>query len=264
VSSQARTRIELEDKLHAALKRDEFNLEFQPQVDRAGKIISAEALLRWMRPGKRSVPAFQFISVLEQTGLITELGPLIMRSACRELRRWRDQGAQVERVAVNIAAAQVIASGLSTLVRQVTEEFGLTPKDIELELTETSLVQDSPEVQQTLGHLHDLGYRIALDDFGTGYCSLSYLQRFPLTTIKIDRSYTEGVETPGQKRELVGGIIALAHRLGLDVVAEGVETPGQQQALNAESCDVMQGYLFGRAMPSEAFAQLLKAQYRHP
>jgi diguanylate cyclase (GGDEF)-like protein len=257
VSSQARARIELEDKLHAALKRGEFNLEFQPQVDPGGRIISAEALLRWVRPGKKTVPAFQFISVLEQTGMITELGPWIVRSACRELRRWRDDGLSIERVAINVAAAQVVAGGLTTLMRQATDEFRLKPSDIELELTETSLVQDSEEVQQTLGHLRDLGYRIALDDFGTGFCSLSYLQRFPLTTIKIDRSYTEGVTQPGQKRELVGGIITLAHRLGLDVVAEGVENTAQHQALNDESCDVLQGYLFGRAMPSEAFSRLL-------
>jgi diguanylate cyclase (GGDEF)-like protein len=257
VRSQARARIKMEDKLHASLKRGEFNLEFQPQVDADGRVISAEALLRWVRPGQKPVPAYQFISVLEQTGLITELGPMIVRTACSALRRWRDAGASIQRVAINVAAAQIAGHGLSQSIQQATHEFGLAPEDIELELTESSLVQDSSEVRQTLDELRELGYRIALDDFGTGFCSLSYLQRLPITTIKIDRSYIEGIANPGQRRELVGGMITLAHRLGLDVVAEGVENVEQREALQAEDCDVMQGWLFGRAMTSDAFERFM-------
>jgi diguanylate cyclase (GGDEF)-like protein len=254
VKSRALQRMTLEGELRESLSRAEFALEFQPQVDERGQIIAAEALLRWRRAGQVSpVEAYEFMGVMEETGLIADLGPWIIKSACSQLRNWRKAGLPVRRVAINVAAVQVAKHDLVTLLRDVREQYRLQPTDIELELTETSLLQDSDHVRNTLQTLKDQGYRLALDDFGTGFSSLSYLQRLPITTIKIDRSYTKGIGSPGQQRELVGGLIALAHRLGLDVVAEGVEDVEQSEALTRESCDVMQGYLFGRAMTPEAF-----------
>lgn len=254
VKSRALHRMTLEGELRESLSRAEFALEFQPQVNERGQIISAEALLRWRRSRNApAVEAYEFMGVMEETGLIADLGPWIIKTACAQLRTWRKAGLPVKRVAINVAAVQVAKHDLVTLLREVREQYRLLPTDIELELTETSLLQDSDHVRNMLQTLKDQGYRLALDDFGTGFSSLSYLQRLPITTIKIDRSYTKGIGSPGQQRELVGGLIALAHRLGLDVVAEGVEDPEQREALTRESCDVMQGYLFGRAMTPEAF-----------
>ncbi len=187
------------------------------------------------------------------------LGPWIIKAACAQLRYWRSGGHDVRRIAINVAAAQVAKHDLVAMLKEAREINQLQPEDIELELTETSLLQDSERVRETLQTLKDQGYRLALDDFGTGFSSLSYLRRLPITTIKIDRSYTCEIGKPGQQRELVGGLIALAHRLGLDVVAEGVETPEQRAVLERESCDVMQGYLFGKAMSGEAFSRLSQA-----
>lgn len=266
VKSRALHRMTLEGELRDSLSRAEFALEFQPQVNERGHIISAEALLRWRKPGHVApVEASEFMGVMEETGLIADLGPWIIKSACAELRRWRKAGLSVRRVAINVAAVQVAKHDLVGLLREVREQYRLLPSDIELELTETSLLQDSERVRSTLQTLKDQGYRLALDDFGTGFSSLSYLQRLPITTIKIDRSYTKGIGAPGQQRELVGGLIALAHRLGLDVVAEGVEEPSQREALATEACDVMQGYLFGRAMTPDAFgASVRDSQYPPP
>jgi diguanylate cyclase (GGDEF)-like protein len=254
VKSRALHRMTLEGELRESLSRAEFALEFQPQVNEHGQIISAEALLRWRRPGQIApVEAYEFMGVMEETGLIADLGPWIIKTACAQLRSWRKAGLDVRRVAINVAAVQVAKHDLVAMLREAREQYRLLPVDIELELTETTLLQDSDRVRNMLQTLKDQGYRLALDDFGTGFSSLSYLQRLPITTIKIDRSYTKGIGTPGQQRELVGGLIALAHRLGLDVVAEGVEDVGQREALAKEACDVMQGYLFGRAMTADAF-----------
>ena len=257
VKSRALQRMALEDALRDSLKRGEFALEFQPQVNERGAVIAAEALLRWNKRGSaRSIEASEFMSVMEETGLIADLGPWIIRTACAQLRTWRDANVPVERIAINVAAVQVAKHDLVGLLNVACIDFRLSPSDIELELTETSLLQDSEQVRTTLQTLKDQGFRLALDDFGTGFSSLSYLQRLPITTIKIDRSYTRGISEPGQQRELVGGLIALAHRLGLDVVAEGVENVQQRSILKRESCDVMQGYLFGRAMPGADFQAL--------
>lgn len=258
--SHALQRMTLEGALRESMGRGEFALEFQPQVSEGGKIVAAEALLRWRRPGTvGSVEAYEFMGVMEDTGLIAELGPWIIKAACAQLRYWRSSGHDVRRIAINVAAAQVAKHDLVSMLKEAREVNHLAPQDIELELTETSLLQDSERVRETLQTLKDQGYRLALDDFGTGFSSLSYLRRLPITTIKIDRSYTSEIGKPGQQRELVGGLIALAHRLGLDVVAEGVETAEQRAVLERESCDVMQGYLFGKAMSGEAFSRLSEA-----
>jgi EAL domain-containing protein (putative c-di-GMP-specific phosphodiesterase class I) len=259
VKSRALHRMTLEGELRESLSRSEFALEFQPQVNEHGQIISAEALLRWRKPGQTSpVEAYEFMGVMEETGLIADLGPWIIQTACAQLRSWRKAGLEVRRVAINVAAVQVAKHDLVGMLREAREQYRLLPVDIELELTETTLLQDSDRVRNMLQTLKDQGYRLALDDFGTGFSSLSYLQRLPITTIKIDRSYTKGIGAPGQQRELVGGLIALAHRLGLDVVAEGVEDVGQREALAREACDVMQGYLFGRAMTADAFGDSVR------
>ncbi len=261
LSRRVERRVHLEHLLRGALARGEFQLHYQPQVSRAQGLIGAEALLRWGNAEVQSAPS-EFVGILEEAGLIHEVGPWILRSVCCQLRIWRDAGLDVPRIAINLSEAQLISGTLLADVRACTDAFGLSPSDLELELTEGALLKDTQAVRDQLSSLHGAGYRLALDDFGTGYSSVAYLDHFPIDTLKVDRSFVREVNLQPFRRNLLGGIIQLAKRLQLDVIAEGVETPGELAVLESESCDVVQGFLTGPPLPPDEFAKLCAVEVR--
>lgn len=253
LTRQIAHKLQLEVQLRSAIERGEFLLHYQPQVSPGGGLVGAEALLRWRKGPGVAVPASEFISVLEDTGLIMDIGPWIIRTACEQLRAWRTQGQHIERMGINLSARQLLARDFAAELRDSVATAGLRPHDIELELTEGTLLRDTEAMRQVLGDLHRDGFRLALDDFGTGYCSVAYLNNFPISTLKVDGSFVQHVAVDQYRRNLVGGIINLARRLGLDVVAEGVETADQRDVLSEECCGIMQGHLFGSALAPERF-----------
>ena len=258
VKSRALQRMALEDALRDSLKRGEFALEFQPQVNEGGTVIAAEALLRWQKPGApRSIEANEFMSVMEETGLIADLGPWIIRTACAQLRQWRDSDVPVQRMAVNVAAVQVARHDLVAMLNEACADYDLCPADIELELTETSLLQDSEQVRTTLQNLKDRGYRLALDDFGTGFSSLQQLYQLPFDELKIDRMFVRGLPNDEEARAIVRATVDMAHALNIKVCAEGVETLAALEYLESVKCDRVQGYLLSPAVPPEEFESLL-------
>lgn len=259
LQSDAAARLELEDSLRRAIEEQNFVLCFQPQVADGGRFLGAEALLRWRHQG-RLLEASQFVGVLEDSGLITDLGPWIMNTVFEQMRAWQDANVALHRVAVNLSAKQFADVKLAQDVQRAAERYRLSPQDIELEITERALLHNTEQVRKTLQDLRSAGFRIALDDFGTGYSSLAYLESFPISTIKIDRSFTQDVADIAHRRNLVGGIVGLAGRLGLEVVAEGVETEEQRRVLEAEGCRILQGYLFGRALQAGDFGLAVRQQ----
>jgi len=256
LTRQIAQKLHLENQLRLAIDRCEFILHYQPQISPFGSFVGAEALLRWVPKSGEAVPASEFISVLEDTGLIMDLGPWIIRTACQQLGAWRSRGHRVDRMAINLSARQLLSRDFTALVRDSVRAAGLVPEDIELELTEGTLLRDTEAMRSVLGELHRDGFRLALDDFGTGYCSVAYLRNFPIDTLKVDGSFVQEIASDSYRRNLVGGLIQLALRLGLEVVAEGVETIDQRDVLSAERCSIMQGFLFGKAAPPEKFTDL--------
>jgi diguanylate cyclase (GGDEF)-like protein len=256
LTRQIAQKLQLENELRQAVERHEFILHYQPQISPFGNFVGAEALLRWVPASGEAVPASEFIGILEDTGLIMDLGPWIIRTACQQLGAWRSRGQRIDRMAINLSARQLLSRDFTTQVRDAVRSAGLLPKDIELELTEGTLLRDTEAMRSVLGELHRDGFRLALDDFGTGYCSVAYLRNFPINTLKVDGSFVQEIASDNYRRNLVGGLIQLALRLGLDVVAEGVETIDQRDVLSAERCSIMQGFLFGTATPAEKFADL--------
>jgi diguanylate cyclase (GGDEF)-like protein len=254
LTRQIAQKLQLENQLRQAIDRHEFILHYQPQISPFGSFMGAEALLRWVPANGEAVPASEFIGILEDTGLIMDLGPWIIRTACQQLGAWRRGGHHIDRMAINLSARQLLSRDFSSQVREAVRSAGLLPKDIELELTEGTLLRDTEAMRGVLGELHRDGFRLALDDFGTGYCSVAYLRNFPIDTLKVDGSFVQEIASDKYRRNLVGGLIHLALRLGLDVVAEGVETTDQRDVLSAEHCSIMQGFLFGSALAPEKFA----------
>jgi diguanylate cyclase (GGDEF)-like protein len=253
LTQQIAERLQLETQLRLGIDRREFTLHYQPQISPHGDFIGAEALLRWEPRAGETVPASEFIAVLEETGMITDLGPWIIRTACQQLGDWRRRGHRVDRMAINLSARQLLSRDFTSQMREAARSAGLVPKDIELELTEGTLLRDTEAMRSVLGELHRDGFRLALDDFGTGYCSVAYLRNFPISTLKVDGSFVQEIASDSYRRNLVGGLIHLARRLGLDVVAEGVETTAQRDVLSEERCGIMQGFLFGRALAPDKF-----------
>ncbi len=251
-------RFRMETALRYAVENKQLLLHYQPQYASTGALRGAEALLRWQQDDGNLVPAEQFLSILEETGLIVGLGPWLFSAACRQLAEWRNDGYEVPHIAVNLSAKQLARPGLADEVQRAIEQAGLIPNDVELELTETALITDETLATQSLHALHELGFRLVLDDFGTGYSSLSHLQRFPISAVKIDKSFIKNLCDDPRHKRLVGGIIQLASRLGLEVVAEGVEDEAQRQMLCGEGCHLLQGYLFGRAVSGRDFTTPLK------
>jgi diguanylate cyclase (GGDEF)-like protein/PAS domain S-box-containing protein len=240
---------ELETSLRAALALDEFELNFQPIVDTATRGVRAlEVLLRWRRPGHGLVLPDQFIPILEETGLIVAAGEWVLRAACEQSMAWQREGLAPVPLAINLSARQFMHGGLVESIRRVFDETGIDPALIELEITETALMQHGGHTLEVLGQVNRMGMQLSIDDFGTGYSSLAYLKRFPVRKIKIDRAFIRELETSSEDQAIVAAVMALANSLQLSVVAEGVETEEQLALLRTHGCQYAQGYLFARPL----------------
>jgi diguanylate cyclase (GGDEF)-like protein/PAS domain S-box-containing protein len=258
MNASALERLELESDLRHALEQNEFVLYYQPQFSGDGKrLTGTEALLRWRHPRRGLVPPGDFIPVLEELGLVVDVGDWVISEACRQLKTWHQAKVRVPKVSVNISARQFSDGQLGTRIATILKETGLPPACLELELTESILMREVSEAMQILAGLKNLGLSIAVDDFGTGYSSLNYLKQFPIDVLKIDRTFVDGLPSGEQDAQIARAIIAMAHSLNLAVIAEGVETQEQLDFLREHGCDEVQGYLFGRPMPANRF----EAQY---
>lgn len=254
MNATALERLELESDLRHALEQQEFVLYYQPQFSGDGKrLTGAEALLRWRHPRRGLVPPGDFIPVLEELGLVVDVGDWVIAEACRQLKTWHQSKVRVPKVSVNISARQFSDGQLGTRIATILKETGLPPACLELELTESILMREVSEAMQILAGLKNLGLSIAVDDFGTGYSSLNYLKQFPIDVLKIDRSFVDGLPSGEQDAQIARAIIAMAHSLNLAVIAEGVETHEQLDFLREHGCDEVQGYLFGRPMAAGRF-----------
>lgn len=249
----------IEQALHHALDRQEFVLYYQPKVNlETGSIIGAEALLRWQRSVHQLESPTQFVSIAENCGLIVPIGKWVLREACRQAQNWLQAGLDLGHMAVNVSALELHDKDFLTSVRSTLTDTGLDPRRLELELTESVLMQDTQMVAAILQALRDLGVRIAVDDFGTGYSSLTYLQSFPVDTLKIDQSFVQGIDNEAGEA-IVCAVISMGTSLKLQVVAEGIETRQQLAFLKSHRCAEGQGYYFGRPVSADTFAALLVA-----
>jgi diguanylate cyclase (GGDEF)-like protein/PAS domain S-box-containing protein len=257
MDARAQTRRKIEIDLRAAIQNDLLRPHYQPLIDlKSGRITGLEALLRWPHPERGMIAPSEFIPVAEETGLITALGALILRRACMDAALWPDE----VRVAVNLSPLQFRAGNLLQVVMDALKQSGLPPKRLELEITETLLLEKSSQVLATLHALRALGVRISMDDFGTGYSSLSYLRSFPFDKIKIDQSFVRDLGANRDAQAIVRAIISLGIGLGVTITAEGVETEAELNCLRAEGCHEAQGFLFSRARPNMEIVALLRAQ----
>ena len=245
----------LEHELRLGLQRGEFTLHYQPEVDlESGKIVGVESLVRWNSPRRGLVLPDRFIRVAETTGLILALGEFVLREACSQTVRWRNEGLLPEGFVtwVNLSGRQLMSGGFSDTVRAALHDAGLPADCLGLEVTETALVEEGTggaRARAELQQLHDEGVRIAIDDFGTGFSSLGQLRSFPVDMIKVDRSFVQGVEDEAKDAAITANLVTLAHALGLQAIAEGIESDSQLASLRALGCDLAQGYLFARPLP---------------
>ncbi|MGH8742412.1 MAG: putative bifunctional diguanylate cyclase/phosphodiesterase, partial [Burkholderiales bacterium] len=251
-------RARLESDLHAALARREFELHYQPKLSVAGgAVVGMEALLRWRHPQRGLVSPAEFIPLAEETGLIIPIGEWVLAEACRQNRAWQERGLPKLRVAVNISAIQFRQSNLLETVAQALRAARLAAEYLELEITESVVMQNAAEAIGKLEQLRAMGVELSIDDFGTGYSSLSYLKSFPVHTLKIDRAFIQDLAENSEAALLVGAIIAMAHGLKRTVIAEGVETETQLRALRSLHADQYQGYYHSKPLPAAEFASLL-------
>ncbi|HEY5896284.1 MAG TPA: EAL domain-containing protein, partial [Burkholderiales bacterium] len=258
INQRTRARAQMGIELRRALERREFSLAYQPKIDLAnGQPCGAEALLRWHHPERGLVAPVEFIPVLEETGLIVPVGEWVLRRACEDLKGWQSLGAPAMPVAVNLSARQFRQHDLEERIRSIVAGAGIDPSLIELEITESQLMHDPDHAIRVLRALGDAGVRIAIDDFGTGYSSLAYLTRFPLASLKIDRSFVADVLHDEADATIVRTIVDMAHTLGFTVIAEGVELDSQASFLRALGCEQAQGFLFARPMPAKEFSALV-------
>ena len=258
LSRHSLERVEIESALRAAVRRGELALHYQPQFDLgSGRLTGAEALLRWHRPGHGMVAPDRFIAVAEQSDLMVHIGEWVLRSACITAAAWNRGRATAVKLAVNLSARQFLRNDLAGSLRAILADTGCRPEWLELEITESLLLEDSVEVITMLDALHGMGLSISLDDFGTGYSALSYLNRFPVSQIKLDRSFVSGIPEQRSKCELVKAMLSIAAALGLESVAEGVETAAQAEYLLAHGCRLAQGFYFGKPMPLAEFGAVL-------
>jgi len=261
MNDRALERMRLENDLRRALDGDELLLYYQPQVDAdSGRVIAAEALIRWRHPRLGLISPDRFVPVAEESGLSLALGDWVVAAACRQLREWRRQGRSPVPVAVNLSVSQFHRPGLDEFMRRQVEEAGIAPADLILEVTEGALMSHTHQVLSAMANLQELGFRIAIDDFGTGYSSLSYLKHFPIDALKIDQSFIRDLPEDGDSRGIVSAIIALGANLGLKVVAEGVESREQFDYLLSRRCTIIQGYFYSPPLEANEFVQWLDAR----
>jgi diguanylate cyclase (GGDEF)-like protein/PAS domain S-box-containing protein len=258
-------RLALEQHLHHALERGQLELWYQPVYDRARRrIVSLEALLRWRDPNRGLMPPSEFIQLAEETGMIIPIGEWVVRSACKQLQEWHQQGQQLLRMAVNISAVQLQQRDLVGVVRSALEDSHLSPYHLELEITESAAMQNFDLTMKVLRDLRTLGVGVAMDDFGTGQSSLTYLKHFPIDTVKIDKEFLHDVTFDETASAIVSYVINLAHTLQLNVVAEGVETEEQYTFLRHYGCDQMQGFLFSQPLPATEILSFLRQMPPRP
>lgn len=258
MNASALERLELESDLRHAQEQSQFVLHYQPQFAGDGnRLTGVEALLRWSHPTRGLVPPDEFIPVLEELGLVVQVGEWVLEEACRQLKAWHEEKIRIPKISVNLSARQFAEGDLSARIAAILDRTGLAPACLELELTESILMRDVASAMQTLGNLKRLGLCIAVDDFGTGYSSLNYLKQFPIDVLKIDRSFVDGLPDGEQDAQIARAIIAMAHSLNMMVIAEGVESQAQLDFLREHDCDEVQGFLLGRPMP----ARQLTAQF---
>jgi EAL domain-containing protein (putative c-di-GMP-specific phosphodiesterase class I) len=254
-------RVVIADELRGAIDRDEFELHYQPQVElRSGRIVGLEALLRWNHPKRGQIPPSLFIPIAERTGQIQSLGQWAFDAACRQLRSWQDDLLAPDRLGVNVSALQL--KGSTDLDREVAaslDKWGIAPGMIEIELTESVLMDITQQHNERLERLRQLGVKIAIDDFGTGYSSLSYLVNYPINRVKIAQELVFGVDTDSRSATVVRAAIRLAHELSIEIIAEGVETEGQEKFLLSAGCEYGQGYYFSRPVDAERATELLRS-----
>ncbi|WP_379755369.1 putative bifunctional diguanylate cyclase/phosphodiesterase [Massilia suwonensis] len=265
MNADAALRLQTEHQLHLALERGEFELHYQPKLRLAagaqmGKISGFEALLRWRHPERGLVAPFEFISILEETGLILPVGEWVIAEVCRQIGVWSAQYGSVPPVAINLSARQLGHAGLPQAVRAIVDAAGVDPGLLEFELTESMLMEDPEAAVRILGDLKSQGMRLSVDDFGTGYSSLAYLKRFPLDALKIDRTFVRDLPGDSDDAAITKAVISLAHSLNLKVVAEGVETVAHVDALRAYGCDEIQGYYIGKPSPAAECSALLQPE----
>ena len=251
-------RLVLERFLRHALEQDEFEVYYQPKIDLVtGRLTGMEALLRWMHPGMGMISPTKFIPLAEETGLIVQIGAWVLHAACAQNRAWQQEGLPPLRVAVNLSALQFAQSELHATIVGVLEDTGLPPELLELEITESVTMENPEHAAMLLKKLKALGISLAIDDFGTGYSSLSYLKRFPIDSVKIDRSFIKDIPDDEDDVAITQAVIAMAHSLRLKVIAEGVESEHHVEFLREHGCDQAQGYLFGKPMPAAEFRELM-------
>ena len=250
----------LQEELRNAVARSQFVLLYQPQVDlRTGRLFAVEALVRWKHPNLGMILPMKFIPMAEETGVIVTLGDWVLHEACRQNKAWQNAGLPPINVCVNLSARQLKERNLVNRVVGALKDSGLEAKYLELELTESLIMEDVELAVSTMRELQDLGVHLSIDDFGTGYSSLSALKTFPVARLKIDKSFIDGLLADENDKAVAGAVISLGQKLGLRVIAEGVETEAQAAFLRNNNCDEMQGYLFSRPVPAQRIAELLSA-----
>ncbi|HWZ62648.1 MAG TPA: EAL domain-containing protein [Steroidobacteraceae bacterium] len=265
IDARAMQRLSLEMELRRAFDERRLEVYYQPQYEATSlKLTGAEALLRWFHPQRGQISTADFIAVAEETGLIGDIGRWTFEQVCRDLTAWRAAGLIVPAISVNVSGRDFMRQDVLLRLSRVLEEARLPASLFELELTEGVLMQDVESGQRSLAALKEFGFALAVDDFGTGYCSLNYLKRFPLDTLKVDRAFVNDITADVDDAAIVRAIVGLGHNLNLKIVAEGVETLEQLQFLRATGCDLIQGFLMSRAVQAGAFAQLLRARAPAP
>jgi EAL domain-containing protein (putative c-di-GMP-specific phosphodiesterase class I) len=261
LNEMAVNQLKIENSLHEAIQNGEFQLHYQPKIEAAtGRIAGFEALLRWQSSSLGFVPPDKFIPVAEQSGQIDGIGDWVFYSACQQLRTLMDMGLEVVPIALNISGIQLRQQNLANRIQNILDEFNLDSHLIEIELTESSLVNIYDKSIAILEQIKEMGIRVTMDDFGTGYSSLSYLRNIPLSGLKIDRSFISDVNKDENADKLISSIVSIAHGLGLEVVAEGIEEKHQADYLIALGCEYLQGYYYSRPVPHNEVADILRKQ----
>ena len=259
IANNSFERLVLENSLRRALEKNEFLLHYQPQLDlRTGKVSGVEALIRWQHPDLGSIPPLEFIPIAEDIGLIHPIGEWVLRTACEQKRIWQNDGFRSLRVSVNLSARQFHYVNMVDMVMSILRQTGIDPTSLDLEITESTIMEHLEDTTETLRRLKEMGCHITIDDFGTGYSSLTYLKTFPIDMLKIDRSFVRDIVTDADDRAITQAIISMAHSLKLEVVAEGVEEKAQLEILKSQGCDILQGYLFSKPLPANEVINILE------
>lgn len=248
-------RMELERELRHAIGAKQLVLFYQPQIDLSnGEIMGAEALIRWQHPVHGLVPPDTFIPLAEESGLINQVSDWVLEDACQQLKRWNDAGHNLK-VAVNMSSKDIQVDGFNEKLRHMIEQYDIAPNRLELEITESTLMENPEELEGELNAMREMGLTLAIDDFGSGFSSLNYLKRLPVDVLKIDRMFIRDLDTDENDMAIVTGVVALASSMGLETVAEGVETIEQYHILQKLGCDTCQGYYFSKPLPVAEFEE---------